>query len=270
MPDNFPVNAGLIQDELLGELALASEGLKASSPATLQALSSIVEATVLHNVVYYQPVKTVTPSGDFDLAAFIENEPLVRELARADVLRILPEDDAKAAVVKNCGEDAWGQLMTDFFWQPNKFLTRDSTGQRDHYICLSWLVNECPAIFESKKLTHFNNEGQDVPIVGAAATLVSQGMPIENLIVFEGFNHKASALVDLARYLNLNLYVVDMFVPHQLGLNEGHNTKTRELYAKILKKAMLSNRIRTLAEPTTQAYDCLPLHNWRSSVATAI
>ncbi len=236
----FPDNAGLIQDELLGELALTSSSFKPASPATIQALASIVEAVILHEVVYYRPVRTVKSPGSADLdemSALIDETPLVQELLRAGILRTFPQADVDAALGQSLTNYDWTDFLTDYGWLPHSSLMREISDQAIQYRRLTALLAEYPTIFENKNLTEMDDNGNDVPVEKAAKTLISEGMPIENLIILEGWNHKAAALVSLSRSFGLSLYVADTFVPHQLGLNEQHNTKIRQLYQTILEEA---------------------------------
>jgi hypothetical protein len=120
---------------------------------------------------------------------------------------------------------------------PQLMITSNIAEQKTLYQYLKFLLLKYPTIFEYEDLTGCDDEGNDVPTVDAAASLITRGIPIENVIMIEGWNHKAAAWVDLSRHLRLNLYVTDVFVPHQLGLTTLRNTQTREVYDRIVQKA---------------------------------
>ena len=128
-------NAGLMQDELLGEFALVSSGLKPASPATIQALTSIIEAVVLREVAYYG----CGPSLANSVSSLVDEDNFVRELLPPVYCRHCTRGEH----LKRAGDGyTWGEFLTDFGWQRASFLSTDVSAHAQHYQILNFLLSK--------------------------------------------------------------------------------------------------------------------------------
>ena len=233
-------NSGLIQDDVLGELMLVAADVKPASPSTLHSIGAIVEATVLHDVLYHRPVQIGSvPGTGINLGTLIDASPLVERLTDAGVLKKLPMEEAQQELDGLGAGYSWGDFLGDYYWRQQMFLTPDPAAQMEAYQWARDLLLNHSAIYGKKRLTELDQQGGHTPVESSAKELVEGGVPCENIVLLEGWNHKAAALVDLSAHLRLNLYVVDTFVPHQLGYTESRNAKVRQLYERVVQEAKI-------------------------------
>jgi hypothetical protein len=239
-------NSALIQDEILVHISRVIDYGDPAGPAFLNSIGTLVEAIVLHENVYFDPARgsqvrrsdNRTPDGRETVASIIYGSSFVQHLIRDGVLKPLPghEDLNTYLESKGANYNYW-EFISDLMWRLMSFASTDPEEQRRLYVSQAFLMDKFPKIFHSKDLIDDFEPGDEPEFLEVSAqVLYRSGVPIENLLQWEGWNHIGSAYADLARSLGLHLYLVDLALPNQLGAIRQINLKAREIYEVIKSK----------------------------------
>ncbi len=229
-----PINSALIQDEVLGELALVLNGTKPAGPNFLNCVGSVVEACVLHESVFVLPAREFEDVGaNPGLTTLIDESEFTASLLREGVFKPFPPrvelDDYLAGVG---GEYNTFEFIKDLRWTAVSMLPSNSDQEEALWWFEDFILKQAPELFEDEFCTDQNNE-LDVPNSAIGHKLVDQGFPVAQLITLEGWNRQVRALQKIAQLTGLNLYVVPSATMHQLGSLSAVNLKARAAYERI-------------------------------------
>lgn len=236
------INDSLLQDEILVRLASVVDYGYTPGPSFLAALSTLVEAVVLHRKIYFDAFAdypNVKSGDDASTASLLKNSPFIRKLITGEAIHLAPLPDTLDEHLTELGVTyRWIDFIHDAKWQYQSFVPADIAGEEVLYARQATLLREYRGIFApGPLLDDYSVPGSIVFRNDTAATLAANGVPIENLILIEGYNFLASAYVTLGRHLGLNVYLYDVAFPHQLANVDNGNTRVRELMTEVLSSA---------------------------------
>jgi hypothetical protein len=237
-------NGSLLQDEVLYDVIQVVEGDYPIGPVFLHALSTLVEASVLHETNFFNSGWDQAEEGPQGIDGMVWESPFVRQLVTGGALSRLP----KSELVDRYFEEIEAPYdMTEFMmnhrWQSGSFSFSDIDRQREHLYRVATILTDFPGVFQTIDLT----AGENAVVEEDAARLLAIGMPYENIVALEGYNRMVDAYVQLTRFLSLNLYLVETAIPHQLGTIHRINSKVRELY-KTIQNDLAALDVDTLSE----------------------
>lgn len=240
-----PRNSALIQDEVLGELALVLNGMKPAGPNFLNCLGSVVEACVLHEGLFVLPAREFGArlAGQY-LEDLLEQFDLVTFLVREDVFKPLSHAELDGYLAGIGAEYNALRFIYDLKWTRKSMLMTGSDGELWHWSLEQLLLDEAPELFEADECTDRIGD-VDVPIGEKAIDLVRRGFPVEDLVTLEGWNKQVRAWQKVAQLMCLNLYVVPSATVHQLGSLSAVNLKARAAYDRIKAEveALVDDRV---------------------------
>jgi hypothetical protein len=125
MQPNAFVNSALIQEETLLNVFLVLEQGWPAGPLFLHALNSLIEATVLHEHVYFDPQETFdrTNLAPGSVTSLIRGSSIVQLLLRESAIELLPKSTALDQYFEAIGtEYRSGNFLADASWTPHAFM----------------------------------------------------------------------------------------------------------------------------------------------------
>jgi hypothetical protein len=243
-----PRNSALIQDEVLGELALVLNGVKPAGPNFLNCLGSVVEACVLHEGLFVLPSREFgarSARQTITIEDLLEQSDLVTFLLREDVFKPFPSSAELDGYLAGIGAEYNAlRFNADLKWTLKTMLTTSSDGELWQWSLEQLLLDEAPELFEADECTDRIGD-VDVPIGEKAIDLVRRGFPVGDLVGLEGWNKRVRALQKVAQLMCLNLYVVPSATVPQLGSLSAVTLKARAASDRIKaeEEALVDDRV---------------------------
>lgn len=236
-------NSALIQDEILLNLSLVIDRDHPAGPSFLHSLGTLVEAVILHEQVYFDPARQAQDRGNSNrradgtetVGSIIYESPFVQELMTGGGLTQFPDRVVVDDHLEARGSDYnYISFINDLMWMLSSFCSPEPGDQMTTYEMQSMLMEGFPGIFQSKDLVEdYEPDSLSSYNDPTAALLALQGFPVKTLLQLEGWNRIGCAYTDMSRSLGVNLYLVDVAIPHHLGGIQASNLKARELYEAI-------------------------------------
>jgi hypothetical protein len=234
-------NSALIQDDVLAIIALAVDGDWPVGPLFMHALGTLVEAVVVHDKVYYDPLRQtakdhVSPGS---LQAVIKESSFIQQLVRAGVLEYFPSrDEIEATLLAKGGEYTTEHFYQDFTRGTATFTPRTPEQEPERYEVLSDVVQHAPQIFVNESLSYslpMSSQSTNVIDRALQANLLAKVIGIDDMewAMMTAQNSIVRSLVDITSHLGANLYLAALAFPHQIGGIRRSNNKARELYEKM-------------------------------------
>jgi hypothetical protein len=234
------INSALLQDEVLLDCILVIEHGWPAGPNFLYSLGSLIEASVIHERVYFDPLN-YTKREDSDknyLHAVLRDSPFVRSLAQNGALKLFPQPQEVNKILKEKDRDYRHiDFLSDAIYEGISFGSAQPSGEKLRYESLLDLFN-IPEIFQENDLAE-NIGGQTLLVKNAAALRATQiGFNYRDLRLIGAMNRRALAFLDLARNMETNLYSSFTAIPHYVGAISQTNSKARELYMRLEKQLL--------------------------------
>ena len=239
----MPRNSALLQDELIIEVVAALEGNKPAGPDAVQSIIGLIEACVIHEEIWVNPMQDRAGGGILD--AYMSH-PLIKGLLNEGVLRFPPASDELDVRFSELGSlfDMVG-FVRDLRFTLKPFNVT-GTAEATAYELSALIVREVPQAVRRTWLTapedpkaheemvHF---GLAEPRGPEGPALTKLGFSGPELITIEGWNGQGRALSQYAGLLGLNLYAIPRATPHILGSQANRNEIAREVYQRLSKEA---------------------------------
>lgn len=240
----MPSNSALMHDDLLVEAVLALEGEKAARPDAFEAISAILEACIIHDEVWIDPLGGGDGGGGIR-GKFLAH-PILAGLVREGALRRAPAVADLDARLSELGVD---YDMTDFTRDLRFTTSSFSVAEASEgiaYELASQILTEVPSAFGSEWLTEPSDPTayEKMVQVGLGDARGKEGTKLQKLgftepelITLEGWNGQGRALSRFAGLLGLNLYITPRVTPHILGACNRQNGIARRAYERLAAKA---------------------------------
>jgi hypothetical protein len=239
------VNQALIQEETILVISLVLEHGWPAGPSFIHALNTLIEAVVLHDVVYVDPVRDLnrTDLRRDGVTAALLGSTLVRLLLREGALQVFPEWGPLEHKFQAEGRQyTKGEFLADLKWTPDSFIYADATDEGARLDAYLELLEQSPAL-----LSPTMEAPMEVPGVGtithdASSLIAARGLGLcdDELRILDGLNHRARAFMDLSRHTGLHLHPFLLALPHNLGAIRETNSAAERLYAKIASQSAIS------------------------------
>src|SRR5262249_45688078 len=129
--------------------------------------------------------------GSETVASIIYESPFVQQLVREGILKVFPGKEQLRSHLETIGSDYdYWQFIEDLMWRLESFSHADPEKQRRVYVTQAFLMEEFPQIFKAKDLIGDYTPGVAAEFLDMSAlSLAQSGVPIENILQLEGWNH---------------------------------------------------------------------------------
>jgi hypothetical protein len=234
-------NTALIQDEILINIATVLEEDWTAGPSFLYALGSLIEAAVIHDKVYFDPMRssTLERQQDDTIHAFLKESSFVQKLISEDVLVLFPPDSQVNKYLKAHGREyEFINFMMDYYYEQASFVRHYPEGDATEFKYFTWIMKNAPSLFAQDTLIE-----REVP--GVALVLTTEGLKAQLLgldrqamIELEALNRKARAYLELTKNLGINLYPVLLALPFQINAIKVSNSQAKSIYKQIVNEAI--------------------------------
>ncbi len=225
-------NSALFQDDLLMQVVQPLDMGYPMGPSFVHALGTLIEAVVLHDINYFDPLATFTTEGS-GLQAYVRQSSLINDLQRGGALRLLPPAPDVDLRFEQLGIDyRMLDLVGEINWT-NKGSSFTNPASEAAYVgAMTHLLRGFPALFASLDILDANDD----PVTAEAEALMRMGVDAESLILIEGQNHRLAALQSFCQPLRLNLCTNHASLPNHLGMVRHNNSVARRLYAQMTRE----------------------------------
>jgi len=209
-------------------------------PSFLYSLGSLIEAAVIHERVYFDPLNyTQREDSKAHLHAFLRGSSFVSTLSREQVLTLFPPPSEVDRTLSAKGHDYTAtQFLIDSTYEGVSFASADPAGEKTRYE-LRLDLFAIPKIFhETELIEHFGGQALRFANEAALQAMSRLGFNYRDLRIIGAYNRRALAFLDLARNLDLNLYPSFSAIPHYVGAVQQTNSKARKTYETIKGKLL--------------------------------
>lgn len=235
------VNSALLHDEILLEIVLVLEHGWPVGPKFAHSLGSLIEATVIHDKVYYDPLNYTnrTDLSGRDSTSLIIQSHFTKQLTQEGVLNLFPLREKVDQFLKENGRDYETiNFLMDATWTGVSFADANPSDEEITYQAILDLM-AIPSIFQQKYLRKDHPEAVAFFDDPSVLRIIDKfGFSPKDLELVEALNRRASAHLDLACNIGANLYPTLMALPHHIGAIRSINSKARELYDTIKAKVL--------------------------------
>src|SRR5579859_3114985 len=240
-------NQALIQDETLLAIILVLEQGWPAGPTFINALSTLIEAVVIHDAVYFDPAHQFrrADTSDASLPGLLKNSDFVKLLVQEDAIRLFPDKAVMDTHFAAQGREySFGRFLADFYWSRDSFAYGDPAEEADRLNVYVDVVSRAPLLLEPEqwvptrlKLDSGDElrllEGQQLSGMMLRAQL---SLSEDDLLFIEGLNYKAKAFLELAQSVGLHLHPFYLSLPHQVGAIRQNNSSAMKLFQQLEDK----------------------------------
>jgi len=238
-------NAALIQEELLINISKVIEDGWPAGPSFFHALGSLIEAAVIHDKVFYDPLRQTLRndlSGGIYVPSLLNESDLIQQLIREGVLTLFPESAEIDKHLEETGSSyKYGNFLVDFYYQLVSFSSTTPDGDITEFPLLDELINKAPSVLMTESL--IADEG--VTADGAYLFLTDAGLKAhllgfsrQDMIQLEGYNRRVKGYLELTQSIEIDFYPVFRALPYQIGAVKTYSSKAKALYESIVNKAV--------------------------------
>lgn len=237
-------NQALIQDETLLAVILVLEQGWPAGPTFLNALNTLIEAVVIHDVVYFDPHHQFRRehTSNASVPGVLKNSDFVKLLVQESAIRLFPETPVIDAFFVAQGRNySFAQFLADFHWSRDSFVYADPTDEADRLNAYVDVVSKAPLLLEPRKWVPNSiklESGDELKLVEGqqlSAMILEKQLSLGegDLLFIEGLNYKAKAFLDLAQNVGLHLHPFYLSLPHQIGAIRQNNSRAMELFRQL-------------------------------------
>lgn len=236
-------NSVLLQDEILYNVVDVIENGAPIGPAFAVSLATLIESVVFSERTYFdvfrcvsdadEPSMSVRPRlGQSDLIGWLQKEDL---LTAFPLSRQIDRQLARAGIKYDTTDFANGFLQT-----PKTFYMEAAEESVPYAVGITLLKDKIGQLLSPQQLVPQSEDdsilfGEDA----RAAVLEMHGKQLgferRSLVVIEGLNYRAKALLDLTNHLGLHLEPYFSALPHLLGAIRYTNMKSRIVLAALFE-----------------------------------
>jgi|GEM_PF-5338123 len=236
-------NKALIHDEVLLNIVLVIEYDFPVGPSFVYALSSLVEAAVIHNAIYFDPMhQTVREdsASSGTVANVLNSSSFVKHLLSENILTLFPDESDVTQFLKTTESDyQFVKFLADYYHGIASFAFSDPDFEIKDLTNLTDLLDKAPGVFMADELLLSNIEDNEFSMselsTGALAA-ISLGFNQKDLHYIDTRNHKAKGYIELSQALGINLYPVLTALPYQIGAIKNFNSRARKIYDRIAEE----------------------------------
>ena len=237
-------NTALIHDEVLMEIIKVVEGDWPAGPAFVYALGSLVEAAVIHDRVFYDPMHQTQrndPQPRRTIADVLNNSQLVQQLVSAKVLTLLPKREQLDSHLEASGSNYRSDsFLIDFYYGLESFSAETPEGAVNDFEVLTDLLARAPRILLTDTLIQDeagDENGGFVSLTAEGLAAYALGFTREDMIRIESFMRRARGYLELTQSLEIDFYPVLSALPYQVGAIKCYQSKARQLYQSIVDRS---------------------------------
>jgi hypothetical protein len=248
-------NGALIQDETLFSLCQVIEHGWPAGPIFLNALSTLTEAIVLNDGVYFDPMHTWGRSDDrsTSISNAIGNSEFVQVFADENAIRPLPEDALLDKYLIDQGREySHTDFLLDYSWTYDSFARGPDDDELSRLQLYLEIVQHDQSLLQPERLLPKSlgstADPTEIPMGKAPEFLRlmlgrSLNLSDSDLMFLEELNFRAKAYFDLARHAGPHLQPFFWHCRTKLEQHVKTNSIAYKLYQRIREK------IETLDEP---------------------
>ncbi len=242
------INSALISPEILYDIARVEQGLPAG-PGFVHSLSSLIEASVLHEAVYVVPQQQYigsgwrgygeigqTVAGSTFLKGLLDEQVLVNLVPDRDMDGVPPPSVSQLVdqIIQQAGlvEDYdYIDFMTETQVAHVMFASNmpelDYLEQEIDLLSIPGVYTILEAPFDHPLKPPTAGE------IKALKLALKRGFTMEDMQIVSGFNRRARAIEDLASAMNMALYTNFVSLPHFIATLDAKVKMSRELLNKM-------------------------------------
>lgn len=230
-------NCALVHDELLLDIVKVLEQGWPAGPTFLNSLGSLVEACVIHDKVYFDPLNH-TSSNESDgetISGILITSSFIQDLITSEAISPLPHQKSiDEHFTRNQIEYKMFDFALDVLWQGISFSMANPEDELSQYEVLTELMR-LPQIFEEEDLTIRQPNESVIELNPAFFYSRILRLSREDLKFVEACNRRAKGYIELAKHLGVSLYPTCVALPHQIGAVRSSNSRARQLYQSIIE-----------------------------------
>ena len=235
-------NTALIQDEILINISNVIEKGWPAGPSFLFSLGSLIEAAVIHDKVYFDPMGHTLEddSNDDRLPSLLLQSDFVQQLIREEILSVFPQSTAIKQHLQEEGSSyEYGQFVADYYHELVSFSIANPEGDSSSFRNLIDLAKTAPQVFTTHDLVIRGAlDNSYTLLTGPGVAAYALGFNHEDLRIIEGLSRRAKGYLELAQTMGMNLYPVLTALPYQIGAIKRYTSKAQALFESIVDHAV--------------------------------
>jgi hypothetical protein len=237
-------NTSLVQDDALVNIIKVIDWGWPAGPSFLYAIGSFIEAAVIHDKVFFDPLRQTQRDeiGDHTIASLLNQSDFVQAMIREGVLTVFPEPSEVDHYLQGAkSEYTSANFLADYYHGFESFSTTNPEGEVEVFNNLIDLTQKAPSVLLADELIDVDITALDSSLLGltlpglAAYTL---GFNREDMKLLEALIHKAKGHLELTHHLGINFYPAFSAIPYQIGSVKSFNSKAKALYSTIIEKVV--------------------------------
>jgi hypothetical protein len=241
-------NCALIQDETLLTICLVLEGGWPAGPTFLHALNTLIEAVVVHEKVYFDPLHQLERANDSpnSVPSILRKSGFVGLLMQEGALRKFPnESEVNEYLLARGREYSYTNFVVEAYWSVDSFAYGEPADEANRIGIYLDLVSKAARLLEPREITPFMKFRD--PVQGEVSLMEPDALKAQmlanridlgqgDLKIIEGLNFRTKALLDLTLNTGLHLHPFYLALPHQIGAIRSHNSQALKLIRSIQDK----------------------------------
>jgi len=233
------VNQALVHDEVLLSVSQVLDLGWPAGPVFLHSLSTLIEAVVLYDTVYFDPANQLYQAGEPDsLPTLLANSEFVGTLMREGAIAPMPLMDDMDKFFKENGRDYDStDFIVDALYDLRTYSYSDPGAEDGRMDLYTELLTDAPMLLRELSIAPEAQTGNEFlqPVPNMHAYLLANQLRLsrDDMEILEGYNRRAKAYFDLARNTGLHLQPFFLGLPHQLGAIKSNNSIAKATLKKI-------------------------------------
>jgi hypothetical protein len=151
-------NCALIQDETLLTICQVLEDGWPAGPTFLHALNTLIEAVVVHEKVYFDPLHQLgrTDESPYTVPGILRNSDFVGFLIREGAICEFPDESVVNDYLLSRGREySYTNFVLDAYWSTDSFAYGDPAGEAKRIELYIDLVSKAARLLEPREITPF-------------------------------------------------------------------------------------------------------------------
>lgn len=174
---DFP-NQAVIQDETLLSICLVLEHGWPAGPTFLHALNTLIEASVIHDAVYFDTLHQFHRASQNSILGVLRNSDFVNLLVNEVAIRQFPNEEALNAYFAARGREySYGHFLAEAAWTTDSFAYGTPEEEKDRFELYLDIISNAPRLLHPERLLPTSIAGAKVGSLREPQALARSPIP---------------------------------------------------------------------------------------------